>query len=203
MAAAAVTLDTSQLARLLDITPRRVQQLAADGIIARARDETGRELSGRWEMIPAVHGYIKHLRGQARLDDASDATFVSLRNTRLRAESEMADLRLGQLKGTLLRRDDVDFWISNTLTAFKSRIQAIAPRLARLILGKKNFKEVYNTIKTETDLALTELSQLNSRNFERESKAFLADQGADLDQLNGTDEDKSNEDNVAGGFASE
>lgn len=196
-----VTLDTTQLARLLDITPRRVDQLAADGILVRARDETGHSLRGRWEMIPNVHAYIKHLRGQARLDDASDASFVSHRNSKLRAEAEMAELRLRELKGELLRRDDVDFWISNALTAFKSRIQAIASRISRLLLGKTKFKEVFDIITTETDLALDELSQMDSAQFSVASRKFLAGQGQSNGQM-AHYEDKSNDDDaIAGGFA--
>lgn len=201
MAERAVTLDTTQLARLLDITPRRVNQLAGDGILTRARDEVGKELSGRWEMVPNVHAYIKHLRGQARLDDESNATFVSLRNSRLASEAEMADLRLRELKGELLRRDDVDFWISNTLTAFKARIQAIAARISGRLRGKTKFKEIYATIKTETDLALEELSNLNSREFDRQRKAFLLEQGVDEEKLNGQNEDTSDKDERAGGFS--
>lgn len=206
MAQQAVTLDTAQLARLLDITPRHIQRLAADSVLVRARDETGRALQGRWEMIPNVHGYIKHLRGQARLDDSGDATFVGLRNSRLRSEAEMAALRLNQLKGELLRRDDVDFWIGNALTAFKSRVQSIAARVSRLLVGQTNFRVIFDTISTETNLALNELSQLNSSQFSAQSEAFLAAQGADRAQLNGQetqDEDTGEQDAVAGGFEPE
>ena len=70
-----VTLDTAQLARFLDITPRHVFRLTNDGVLVRARDEAGNELRGRYELLPNNVSYIRHLRQQGRFDDASESEY--------------------------------------------------------------------------------------------------------------------------------
>jgi phage terminase Nu1 subunit (DNA packaging protein) len=52
------TVTTSELARLLGVTPKTVAELAKGGIIERA----GR---GRWLLEASVSGYCQHLREQA------------------------------------------------------------------------------------------------------------------------------------------
>jgi hypothetical protein len=40
----ATLLDTTQVAKLIDVTPRWVRKLTADGVLTRARDANGEEL---------------------------------------------------------------------------------------------------------------------------------------------------------------
>ena len=65
----AATYPVSTIAKLLMLTERRVQQLTADGVIPKPE-------RGRYELIPAVQGYIKYLRartlGADALDEAPD-----------------------------------------------------------------------------------------------------------------------------------
>ena len=63
MAQATYSLDV--IAKLLDISPRRVQQLSSDGVIPRAS-------RGKYELVPAVQGYIRFLRGRAINADVND-----------------------------------------------------------------------------------------------------------------------------------
>ena len=52
---AAQTYPVTVISKLLDLTPRRVQHLANEGVIPRAE-------KGRYELVPAVQGYIRYLR---------------------------------------------------------------------------------------------------------------------------------------------
>src|SRR4030065_330688 len=55
---AAQTYPVAVISKLLDLTPRRVQHLANEGVIPRAE-------KGRYELVPAVRGYIRYLRDRA------------------------------------------------------------------------------------------------------------------------------------------
>ena len=55
---AAQTYPIAVISKLLDLSPRRVYQLANEGVIPRAE-------KGRYELVPAVRGYIRYLRDRA------------------------------------------------------------------------------------------------------------------------------------------
>ena len=176
-------LDTTQLAKLLDITPRWVMKLTNDGILTRARDADGEELRGRYNIL-AVRDYCRYLRSVAKLDDASEARHSALRNEKLAAESELTQLRLLEVKGELHNAQDVEFIMNNMLTYFKQRVLAIPSRVARLCVGKK-FKEIYDLLMTEIELALRELSGYDRSRFAAQRQEYLESQGVDMESLNG------------------
>src|SRR5215471_17968812 len=124
-------IDTTQLAKLLDTSPRWVQKLTQDGVINRARDADGEELRGRYNLL-AVRDYCRYLRSLARLDDASEARWHALRNEKMAADTEMAHLNLAERKGQLHDARDVEFIMNNMLTYFKQGVLSIPSRVTRL-----------------------------------------------------------------------
>jgi hypothetical protein len=117
-------IDTSQLAKLVDTSPRWEQKLTNDGILNRARDADGAELRGRYNLL-AVRDYCRYLKSLARLDDASEARHQALRNEKLAAKTEMAHMNLAERKGELHDARDVEFIMNNMLTYFKQRVLSI------------------------------------------------------------------------------
>jgi hypothetical protein len=59
---AAPNVTTTELSKLLDVTPRRVQTLTEAGIVSRALDVDGRPLRGRYVLLDSVRGYINYQR---------------------------------------------------------------------------------------------------------------------------------------------
>jgi hypothetical protein len=175
---ARATINTTQLARLLLMTPRNVQRLVGDGILARAADDDGVELRGRFEMVPNVQAYIKHLLARREHDAPSESRWMTLRNQRMAAEGALADLRLQELRGKLHRSDDVEFAVTTMITACRSRLLSIPSRIARSLLGKRSFKEIYDIIYKEIELALRELTGYDPKKFAGKSDKFLAQNGA-------------------------
>ncbi len=98
----AATYPVSTIAKLLMLTERRVQQLTADGVIPKPE-------RGRYELIPAVQGYIKYLRartlGADALDEAPD--MVSDKARLLKAKADLGVLEVDKARGVLLPVDDV------------------------------------------------------------------------------------------------
>jgi hypothetical protein len=92
-------LDTSQLAKLCDTSPRWIQKLTTDGVLNRARDADGAELRGRYNLL-AIRDYCRYLKTLAHLDDASEARHLALKNEKLAAETEMAHMNLLSAKGS-------------------------------------------------------------------------------------------------------
>lgn len=80
------TVATAEAAALLMLTPRRVQQLAAEGHVPRGE-------RGRYPLKGLVHGYLRFLQEEAR------------RTQRGSEESELRRLRLKQLERRMARED--------------------------------------------------------------------------------------------------
>jgi phage terminase Nu1 subunit (DNA packaging protein) len=179
-------LDTTQLSKLLDITPSWVRKLTNEGVLTRARDADGKELQGRYNLL-AVRDYCRYLRSVAKLDDASQSRYSALRNEKLAAESERTQLELREYKGELHSARDIEFIMNNMLTYFKQRVLSIPSRVARVCVGK-SFRQIYDLIMTEIELALRELSGYDRSQFAAQRDSFLQAQGVDLDSLNGEDE---------------
>lgn len=81
--------DVGTLASLLNLTPRRVQQLANEGVIPKAAH-------GRYPLVGAVRGYVTYLQAQAK--GGTPATIAA----------ELAQLRLARAR-LGLQRDEMDF----------------------------------------------------------------------------------------------
>jgi phage terminase Nu1 subunit (DNA packaging protein) len=179
MARSELTADTTQLAKFLDVTPRWVRKLKDDGILMLARDADGQELKGRYELLPNNIAYIRYLRRKARLDDTSESEYIQLRNQRMAADAERAELELKLYKGELHRSEDIQFVVANMVTAAKSRLLAIPSRVTRLILGLTDFHKVSDLIRDEIETALRELSGFNRKMFARQNQEYLKAQNPD------------------------
>jgi hypothetical protein len=177
------TIGVTQLAKLLDVTPRQVQLLTNQGILHRAADEDGKDLRGRYTLL-CVRDYCRYIRSQLRLEDSSESRNTALKNRKLEAEAEMSELRLKQFKGQLHHASDVEFVMTNMLTFFKQRVIAIPSRTARLLVGKK-FREILDLLSGEIKMCLRELSGYDPQIFAQQAAARLASQGVDLTSLNG------------------
>ena len=121
-------------------------------------------------VVTNVRAYRKYLREQARLDDASASAYQQLRNRKMEAQAEVAELKLKLYKRKLHRSEDVEF----VMTAIKSRLLAIPSRTSRLVLGKTNLQEVNALIYSEIELVLRELADYDPNSFEQANEEYLA-----------------------------
>jgi hypothetical protein len=186
---AAQTIETSMLAKLLDITPRHVIRLTNDGVLSRAIDNDGNELRGRYSLL-AVRDYCRYLRGQMRVGDTGQATWEAARNKRMSAEAEMSDLRVREYKGLLHNARDVEFVITNMMTYFKQRALAFPSRVARLCVGK-NFRQILEILSGEIELLLRELSGYDASKFTKQDNDYLESEAGEAGDNGSDDGDKS------------
>lgn len=89
-----LTCSTGELAFLLDVTPRRVQQLVAEGVIPKAD-------RGRFDLAAAVRAHCAHQR--AALNGALGSTNErEARRRKLAAQAALAELELDRQRGALI-----------------------------------------------------------------------------------------------------
>ena len=147
-------IETEQLAQLLDVLPRQVTRLTNDGTIKRTSE-------GRYKLLSNNIAYIRSLRAQTRRDFSVENENTKLRNERLSVESQMAALKLRQIKGELIDASHVDREVMNVLSAVKNHMRALPSRIASLLEGKTRV-EIRAIMKKYVDLTLREASEFDT-----------------------------------------
>jgi phage terminase Nu1 subunit (DNA packaging protein) len=147
------TYPTPTIAKLLLLTERRVQQLASEGIIPRAE-------RGRFELAPAVQGYIRYLQERRGLNESASGDPINDAKTRLiKARARTAELEADQLEGKLLDRAEVERAWSTLVLNMRSRLLAIPSRAAPRVIAAAGLMEASALLEQMVSEALNELSQ--------------------------------------------
>jgi phage terminase Nu1 subunit (DNA packaging protein) len=146
------------IARLLDLTERRVQQLAREGIIppaARSGDERG-----RYDLVGAVRGYVHYLREQVVRSQAGTTDFGAERARLVKAKADLAEMDAGARRSDLLPAGEVEeAWIA-VLARLRARLLVLPDRLAPLVYEETTIAGARASIRETIAEALTELSSL-------------------------------------------
>ncbi|MCL2344778.1 MAG: hypothetical protein FWC58_02845 [Desulfobulbus sp.] len=146
MSANLVSVDA--VARLMDMTPRRVQQLANEGVIPKPKSR------GQYEIFACVIGYIRHLRGM--LDgDAGDLLSEKMRLTR--AQADKTEIEAARIKGELVSLADAERGWSALVGAFRAKMLTL-PQRAAIAMPNKTEPEAERILTDMVYEALAELS---------------------------------------------
>lgn len=138
------------LATLLLLTPRHVGKLAERGILRR-------HSSGRFDLVPAVQGYIQHLRKANGFgDELGNAAEHKLRL--LKAKADLADMEAKKAAGEYIAVDEVERTWADIVTRFRQRTLHIAHRAAPLVAVESSATACHKTIDALIHQALTELA---------------------------------------------
>lgn len=110
--------DVNTIAKVLNVTPRRIQQLAKEGLPTLGR--------GRYPLVPCVHWYVKYWqdRAESRVASGSGADLERARAKKTIAEASLAELELEAAHGRMIPLD-----------THERRVEVIAARLASRIKG--------------------------------------------------------------------
>lgn len=124
MDAGAPTYPVGTIAKLLLLTERRVQQLTKDGVIPRSE-------RGRYELVPAVQGYVKYLQERSHGSSGAPADYHLEKARLVKLQADRAETELAELRGELVSASDVaDAW-AQMLSTIKMRILAIPSKSAK------------------------------------------------------------------------
>lgn len=144
MAAASI----ESIAKLLDLTPRRVQQLVKEGVIPKPVTR------GQYDIIPSVVAYIRHLRAIANGDGGDLIT----EKTRLaRAQALKTEVEVARLQGQLVPVDAVESAWAAMVTAARAKLLTLPVRASGLTVSLSCEAEIERLL---TDMVLEALSEL-------------------------------------------
>ena len=146
------TVPLSELAQALALTDRRVRQLADLGVIPA-------QLRGRWQLIGSVQAYIRYLR-RSSTDGTEADTLEFARRRKVSAEAELAEMELGQLRGTLVTTDDALKRFAAVLEQLRARLLNSPGKYAPQFLGIRTIPEAQLRLEAMIAEAMAELTTL-------------------------------------------
>ena len=123
---AASTQPVAVIAKLLDLSERRVQQLSREGVIPKAT-------RGQYDLIGSVRGYVRYLRDQAVSAQAGAPDYAVERARYIRARADLAEMEANQRRGSLIAASDAGAaWVA-MLALLRTRLLSLPDRLAPLV----------------------------------------------------------------------
>ena len=125
---------TNALALILNLTPRRIQQLIREGL--------PRRLPGKYDRDKCTRWYVRYLQAfieKTSFVDEGGKVFATERHERLRllcADADLREIELARERSQLVAVDEVEREMTKLIFTTKARVMAIAPRLAPELLGE-------------------------------------------------------------------
>lgn len=140
---------TSDLAALLGISQRAVQDLAARKVIRKGSER------GRFLLVPSISSYCEHLRRLAQGMGGAEALEESAKQRAklAKAQAALAEAKAAKLSGEVVPVADVEREWTGRIRALRARILAVGDKL-RHLPAKDHIK-----VMTELRAALTEAAE--------------------------------------------
>lgn len=157
-------LTTTEIAKLLGLTTRRIQQLVQDGIIT--RDDTQSNKQRKFKSSEVIKQYIEYLttKLEKENDDQNDE-IIKLKKDKLKYEvdqkrtaAKLSKIKLNEYEGKMHSATDVENFTNDLVFTIRSVLMSMPSRLA-IDLAKENDPNIVREkIKQETNAILSDLS---------------------------------------------
>ena len=139
------------IARLLDLSERRVQQLAHEGVIPKAE-------RGAYDLVGAVRGYVRYLRDLIQKAAGGVSDLPTERTRLVKAKADLAELEACQRRGELVPvADTVLAWTAVT-ARLRTRLLALPDKLAPLVHDAQSPAAVRALLRSAIHDALADLA---------------------------------------------
>lgn len=155
-----IVVNTAAIAKMFNLTERRVRQLVEEGVINRVAH-------GRFNLVDTVSKYVTFLKLSAEGMDENDVT-ESLEYEKWlheKAKREKAEIELALLKNEVHRAEDVEKVLNHMLTAFRSKLLGLPTKLANRLINISDPKAIEVLIERDVHEALEELSEYDPSMF--------------------------------------
>lgn len=124
--------DSKTIAALFELTPRRIQQLTKEGVIAATKEGN----ANRYDLLPTIQKYIRYLTAKAngrepsKKDAETEGRRLEAEADLKRSKADIAALQLKELEGTMHRSEDVEAVMTALVYSIRSMLVALPGRLA-------------------------------------------------------------------------
>lgn len=147
------------LAQLFGVTQRRVQQLAADGVIEKGE-------RGEYPMLACVKGYVSFLQEAANRVGGDNEEILKSRARYERARADQIEMDVAVRKAELLFAADVEDEMTAMVANFRARVLATPSAVAAQGAGMRSRAKPEALIRDKIYEALDELSRYDPESTE-------------------------------------
>lgn len=180
------------IAKLFQISVRRVQQLTQDGVLQTIEEKRGKHTIRRYDLIPTIQAYIKYLSDKAYGREQKESV-TDKEEQKLQAEvdikkvkAKIVQLELDELEGRMHSAEDVEAMTTDLCLAVRSALLSMPGQLAVDVAEVTNAAEISEIIKSTVNDILDELSRYEYNPDEyrrrvRERQGWLENRSDDED----------------------
>ena len=147
------TVSAAELAKHLDLTPRRIQQLVAEGMPRTTR--------GRYDVASCRAWYVQHLRRAARRQSGAKDSRARIKIIEI--ETALKELEIGEKTGRLARWSVIESANAAAATMLREALLALPDRLAPTIAAESDPAKVRAMIRVELESAIQGVESLMPR----------------------------------------
>lgn len=145
--------NSSDLAKVLGITQRRVQQLENENILVKNAD-------GKFELSKNIELYYTW-----KLQPSNNTNYDTEKALHEKAKRERAEMINAKLKGQLHDAKDVEQVLTNMLVNFRSKMMGIPSKISPRLVRQKDINIVNHELEKAIKESLTELSEYDPAMF--------------------------------------
>ena len=153
------------IAKLFDVTVRRIQQLTQDGVLKTIEVTENNRKVRRYDLMPTIQAYIKYLSDKAYGREQKESV-SNKEEEKLQAEvdikkakAKIAQLELDELEGRMHSAEDVEAMTTDLCLAVRSALLSMPGQLAVDVADINNAAEISEIIKSTVNDILEELSR--------------------------------------------
>lgn len=149
---ASPTYPVATIAKLLMLSERRVQQLTKEAVIPRAE-------RGRYELAPAVQGYVRYLQARTIGSGSGGAIDFHVEKARLtKAQADLSELELARARELVAPLDQVERMVSRAFAQVRTGFLNLPGRTVAMLIGETDERRFKAVLKGEIDQILVALS---------------------------------------------
>lgn len=155
-----VVVNTVVIAKMFNMTPRRVRQLVEEGVV----DRIGH---GRFNLIDTVSKYVTFLKLNTESLTEGDVS-ESLDYEKWlheKAKREKAEIELAHIKKEMHSSGEVEEVMNNMVMNFRQRMLSIPSKCALQLLNRTDPKYIESILEQNVNEALKELSEYDPSMF--------------------------------------
>ncbi|BAQ11459.1 phage DNA packaging protein [Bacillus sp. OxB-1] len=148
-----LVVNTSAIAKMFNLTERRVRQLVEEGVIARVG-------YGRFDLIDTVGKYVTFLKlASEGLDENDVAESLDYEKwLHEKAKREKAEIELAHIKNEMHRSEEVEKVLNHMVMAFRSKMLSLPTKVALMLVNKDDPKYIEAILEQNIHEALGELA---------------------------------------------
>ena len=144
------TYPAATMAKLLLLTPRRLQQLVTEGVVPKVE-------RGRYELAPVIQAYIHYLRERTLPGMMNVVSLDEARQRKLSADAKLAEIEVAKAESGVATIQVIEKSWSDLVHAVRGRLLALPQNVAAMVAVEDDTGKCEALLNREIRSALAEL----------------------------------------------